>query len=45
MDPMTSLPPGRKKTRPIRLVLLLGLTALLFLLILDRYGAATGAGL
>ena len=36
-------PPNRRKPRPFRLVLLLGLTVLLFLLILNRYGAVAEA--
>ncbi len=36
---MMIIPKDRKKTKPLRLVLLLGLTVLLFLLILNRYGA------
>ena len=37
MDPMISIPKDRPKTKPFRLVLLLGLTVLLFLLILNHY--------
>ena len=40
---MMIIPKDRKKTRPLRLVLLLGLTVLLFLLILSRYGAIAAA--
>ena len=43
MDPMINIPPNRRKPRPFRLVLLLGLTVLLFLLILNRYGAVAEA--
>ena len=43
MDPMTNIPPNRRKPRPYRLVLLLGLTVLLFVLILNRYGAVAEA--
>ena len=38
MNQIDDIPTDRKQTRPLRLVLLLGLTALLFLLIFDRYG-------
>ncbi len=37
------IPKDRKPTKPLRLVLLLGLTVLLFLLILNRYGAVAQA--
>ena len=43
MDPMTNIPKDRRKPRPYRLVLLLGLTVLLFLLILNHYGAVAEA--
>jgi hypothetical protein len=43
MDPMTTIPKDRPKTRPFRLVLLLGLTVLLFLLILNHYYNIAGA--
>lgn len=43
MDPMMHIPKDRKPTKPLRLVLLLGLTVLLFLLILNRYGAVAQA--
>lgn len=43
MDPMTIIPKDRKPQRPLKLVLLLGMTVLLFLLILNRYGAVAGA--
>ena len=36
MDPMINIPPNRRKPRPFRLVLLLGLTVLLFALIVNR---------
>ena len=39
MDPMINIPKDRKPVRPLRLVLLMGMTTLLFLLILNRYGA------
>ena len=38
MDPMFLIPKDRKPIRPLRLVLLLGMTVLLFLLIALRYG-------
>jgi hypothetical protein len=38
MDPMIHIPKDRKPVRPLRLVLLMGMTMLLFLLILNRYG-------
>ena len=38
MDPMTHIPRDRKPANPLRLVLLMGMTMLLFLLILNRYG-------
>ena len=48
MNPITHIPKDRKTVRPLRLVLLMGMTMLLFLLILDRYGevaeAVLGAG-
>lgn len=40
---MITIPKDRKRTKPFRLVLLLGLTLLLFLLILSRYGAIAAA--
>ena len=40
---MISIPKDQKRTKPLRLVLLLGLTVLLFLLILNRYGAIAEA--
>ena len=43
MDPMFVIPKGRKPLRTGRLVLLLGLTVLLFLMIFYRYGAAAEA--
>jgi hypothetical protein len=43
MDPMTTIPKDRKQQRPLKLVLLLGMTLLLFLLILDRYGEVAAA--
>ena len=36
MDPMINIPADRRKPRPFRLVLLLGLTVLLFALIVNR---------
>ncbi len=48
MDPMMHIPKDRKPLNPLKLVLLLGMTVLLFLLILNRYGevaaAVLGAG-
>jgi hypothetical protein len=43
MDPMTTIPKDRKPQHPLKLVLLLGMTVLLFLLILNRYGAVAAA--
>ena len=43
MDPMIASPKDRAKTKPFRLVLLLGLTVLLFLLILNHYYNIAGA--
>ena len=43
MDPMMIIPKDRKPQRPLKLVLLLGLTVLLFLLILNRYGEVVQA--
>ncbi|MGB8812086.1 MAG: hypothetical protein WCC57_02775 [Paracoccaceae bacterium] len=40
MDDWLNIPEGRKATRPIRLALLLGLTALLFLLVAPRVWSA-----
>ena len=37
MDPMITIPKDRPNSKPFRLVLLLGLTVLLFLLILNHY--------
>ncbi|MEO8242612.1 MAG: hypothetical protein ABI832_09870 [bacterium] len=37
MDPMMHIPTDRKAVRPLRLALVLGMTVLLFLLILNRY--------
>ena len=37
------IPKDRKPQRPLKLVLLLGLTVLLFLLILNRYGEVVQA--
>ena len=42
MDPMITPPVDRKPLRPLRLVLLLGMTALLFLMILDRNSQVAG---
>ena len=36
MDPITNIPNDRKSVRPLRLVLLMGMTLLLVLLILNR---------
>ena len=45
---MTHIPKDRKPAHPLQLVLLMGMTVLLFLLILNRYGqvaeAVLGAG-
>ena len=43
MDPMMHIPKDRKPLRPVKLALLLGMTVLLFLLILNRYGAVAAA--
>jgi hypothetical protein len=43
MDPMINIPKDRKPLRPLKLVLLLGMTLLLFLLILNRFGAVAAA--
>jgi hypothetical protein len=43
MDPMINIPKDRKPIRPLRLVLLMGMTLLLFLLILNRYGTLSQA--
>lgn len=40
---MMIIPKDRKPQRPIKLVVLLGMTVLLFLLILNRYGAVAAA--
>ena len=40
---MVTIPKDRKTTKPLRLVLLLGLTMLLFLLTLNRYDAISAA--
>ena len=45
MDPMFQFPKDRKPVRPLRLVLLMGMTVLLFLLIMNRYDQLTGAAL
>ena len=41
---MTNIPKDRKPQQPIKLVLLLGMTLLLFLLILNRYSEVLAAG-
>ena len=43
MDPITHIPKDRKSIRPLRLVLLMGMTTLLFLLILSHYGQVAEA--
>ena len=43
MDPMLNIPPNRKRVPVWRLCLLLGLTALLFLMIANTYGVALAA--
>lgn len=43
MDPIIHIPKDRKSVRPLRLVLLMGMTMLLFLLILNRYGQVAEA--
>jgi hypothetical protein len=43
MDPMLNIPTNRKRVPVWRLCLLLGLTALLFLMIANTYGAALAA--
>ena len=42
MDPMTDIPKDRKQHRPLRVILLLGMTALLFLMLFDRFSAGAG---
>lgn len=39
---MTQIPHDRKRGRPVRLVILLGMTVLLFVLILTRFGQSGG---
>lgn len=43
MDPMLNIPKNRKPLPVWRLCLLLGLTALLFLMIMNTYGVALSA--
>jgi hypothetical protein len=43
MDPMLNIPKNRKRIPVWRLCLLLGLTALLFLMIANTYGVALAA--
>jgi hypothetical protein len=43
MDPMMHIPKDRKPQRPLRLVLLLGMTVLLFVLIVSRFGQVAAA--
>lgn len=43
MDPMLNIPKNRKRVPVWRLCLLLGLTALLFLMIMNTYGMALAA--
>jgi hypothetical protein len=43
MDPMLNIPKNRKPVPVWRLCLLLGLTALLFLMIMNTYGVALAA--
>lgn len=43
MDPIMTIPKDRKPQSPLKLVLLLGMTVLLFLLILTRYGEVAAA--
>ena len=38
---MINIPKDRNSVRPLRLVLVMGMTVLLFLLVLNRYGAVT----
>ncbi len=40
MDPITHIPKDRPSIRPLRVVVLLGMTILLFLLILEQSGQA-----
>jgi hypothetical protein len=40
MDPMLNIPKDRKRLPVLRLCLLMGLTALLFLLIANSFGSA-----
>jgi hypothetical protein len=43
MDPMMHIPKDRKPQSPFKLALLLGMTVLLFLMILTRYGEVAAA--
>jgi hypothetical protein len=43
MDPMLNIPKNRKRVPVWRLCLLLGLTILLFLMIMNTYGVALAA--
>ncbi|MGL5009007.1 MAG: hypothetical protein ACRC6I_03940 [Paracoccaceae bacterium] len=43
MDPMLNIPKNRKRVSVWRICLLLGLTALLFLMIMNTYGVALAA--
>lgn len=43
MDPIIEIPKDRKPGRPIRLAILLGMTVLLFLMILSHYSQASAA--
>lgn len=43
MDPMFDIPKDRKRLSVMKLCLLMGMTALLFLVIADRFGDAAQA--
>jgi phosphate starvation-inducible membrane PsiE len=42
MDPMTDIPKDRKPHHPLRVIVLLGMTALLFLMLLNRFSSGAG---
>lgn len=43
MDPMFAIPKDRKRSSVLRLCLVMGMTALLFILVSDRLGRAAEA--
>lgn len=45
MDPMFAIPETRKKLSALKLCLIMGITALLFILVADRFGGAIEATL